>query len=83
MCLKEEMMGLLFLKYHKTANIKVLKFKSFTPLMFTISFYIFPCLTPRCMESFVDPVPLIQAGLNISIRIRGLTLKEVRLCFYI
>ncbi|XP_066848644.1 GDP-mannose 4,6 dehydratase isoform X2 [Anser cygnoides] len=31
----------------------------------------------RCMESFVDPVPLIQAGLNISIRIRRLTLKEI------
>lgn len=51
--------------------------------MFTVSFCIFPCLISRCMELFVDLVLLIQAGLSISIRTHRLTLKEVRLFFFI
>lgn len=52
-------------------------------LMFTTFLCIFHCSIPRCMASFVGLVLLTQAGLNISIRTHRLTLKEVRLCFYI
>lgn len=64
-----------------TPEFSVMVMNSFLS-MFTL-FSVFPCSTPRCMASFVGPVLLTQAGLNISIRTRRLTLKEVRLGFCI